>query len=350
MARHQYVIDEEIKSLLPPHTEEEASFLRINLTLYKHCDDLVVLYIESEDKNVLGDGHHREVIALELGISFNTRLIRVADRPAALAWVVRNQMGRRNLVDERRSYFRGKEYQFSRKGSGRPADGKGDAAQVVADRNGVSPRTVRNDDAFAAACDALPEEEKERILSGKSGKSRSQVVKEHKEGQAPILCERCARLGKETPASGCARCQGARRDARKDAIKRKREAKSRASDTVDAHGTAIPKGLLPAWNDPWIGATLETFGVALDSLLQTHAGRELKKRIKYYPFYDLKDFEAGMGFATNYLEQLIEHLKEHRPHAVCPVCNGKKCGHCRQSGLVSQAAYDKIRGKADAHA
>jgi hypothetical protein len=356
--RHQYVIDPEIKGLLPAHSQEEASFLRANMALSKHCDDLVLLHIEDEDKNVLGDGHHREAVAADLGIEYNTRLVEVPDRPSALAWVIRNQLGRRNLTDERRSYYRGKEYLHERKTVGRPADGKlshcetisaGATAKVIAERNGVSPATIHRDADFATACDKLPDDVKEKILNGTLKTSRKKVAE-----QAGTLCERCTRLGQETPKDGCAKCQLARRDAKKAATKKrqekKREAKAQASDTVDAYGTAIPKGLLPAWNDPWIGETLEMLGVSLDKMLTYRPTTGLNKRAKHYPFYDAKDFEAGFGFATNYLQQLIEHLKEFRPVAVCPVCNGKKCGHCRQSGLVPRHAYDRITEKARARA
>ncbi len=211
--RHQYAIDPEIQALLPVPTPEELANLRSLLIGDRHCDDLVVLHIESENANVLGDGHNRETICREEDIAFNTRRVKVADRGAAIQWVIRNQLGRRNLTDERRAYYMGKEYLNAKQPhggqakKGEPTSGSPSrTAEKIAEDHGVSPTTVKTNAAFAAAVDTLPPAEKEAVLSGASGKPKSAIVEQAK----AIHCERCARVG---PVKDCPRCAEARKAA-----------------------------------------------------------------------------------------------------------------------------------------
>ncbi len=257
--KHQYAIDPEIQALLPPLAPDELSNLSALLIGGRSCDDLIVLHIESENKNVLGDGHNRESICRTEDIPFGTRLVNVPDRQGAIAWVIRNQLGRRNLTDERRAYYMGKEYLNAKQPHGGQLP-KGvvtfttpSQAEKIAAEHGVSEKTVRNNAAFAAACDALSEEEKERILSGQSGKTKTKVVNGRK--PALILCQRCKTIGQETPATGCTKCQAerARVKAEKKAKKKKKaEQAAQPSEVIDEFKNPLPKKRLAVWSDPWI--------------------------------------------------------------------------------------------------
>src|SRR5262245_46640544 len=104
-----FVIDQEIESLLGKHTREEYEQLRQNIIVSEHIDPLVVLVIGGKER-VLGDGQTRKEIGDGEGIPYTTVDVEVPDRAAAIQWVIDNQFGRRNLTAERRAYFRGKEY------------------------------------------------------------------------------------------------------------------------------------------------------------------------------------------------------------------------------------------------
>jgi len=95
-----------------------------------------------------------------------------------------NQLARRNLRDEQRSYLRGK-YWEAIKQRGRPAI-KVDkmstflTKEQVAERDDVSDRTVRRDADYAAAVDIVERNvpgARETILAGESGLPKAEVVK-----------------------------------------------------------------------------------------------------------------------------------------------------------------------------
>jgi hypothetical protein len=89
---------------------------------------------------------------------------------AAVNWVIANQLGRRNLTPEQKSYLRGKRYQVEKKAKGRP-DGKlpqneGETAERLATEYGVSPATIARDAEFAEATDTLEDEVRPELTEG----------------------------------------------------------------------------------------------------------------------------------------------------------------------------------------
>jgi hypothetical protein len=354
--QHRFEIDDEIKALLPQHSTEELSHLRSLLVARdKPVDPLTVLEIENEGKKVLGDGHTREIFCREEGIPFSTVLVKVPDRAAAIDWVIRNQLGRRNLTDEMRDYFIGKRYLNERQGHGGERKPEGASAQNehllktserIAEEEGVSAATVKRNAAFAEAVDTIAETQgeaaKQAVLSGQSGQTKAETTA----GKKLVLCERCIRTAPGIGIPDCAACIAlrakAKRDRKKARRKKKAEKGAQPTEVQDAFKNPVPKKRLAAWQDPWIQETFDTLAVALDNLLGARMAAGMNKRAKHYPFFDAKDFCDGYGFATNYIDQLIQHLKELRPAGVCPCCAGKGCGDCRNAGLVPRAVYEKL--------
>ena len=138
-------------------------------------------------------------ICEQAGIAYPTRDVNVPDRKPRLSGLLATSLGKRNLTDERKSYLRGKHYEDARKAHGEPkrfdfGDGeKSDdvidsaarchsdtlgkkTAETVAEKHGVSPRTIHRDAEFTAAVDAKPLKDREKILSGASGLTKKQIV------------------------------------------------------------------------------------------------------------------------------------------------------------------------------
>ena len=65
------------------------------------------------------------------------------------------------------------------------------------------------------------------------------------------------------------------------------------------------------------------------------------KREKHYPFINTKDVADGIGFAMNYLDEVLCHLKKNRPAGVCPECKGEGCATCKMCGMVTREMYEK---------
>jgi N6-adenosine-specific RNA methylase IME4 len=84
-------IDKEFQALIPPLTVEEYKGLEENL-LTNGCLDSLKLWDE-----ILIDGHNRHDICTKNGIEYKTEPLEFADRDAALVWIIRNQLDRRNI-------------------------------------------------------------------------------------------------------------------------------------------------------------------------------------------------------------------------------------------------------------
>jgi len=96
--QHQIRIDEEFKALIPPLSNEERESLEGSIVA-DGCRDSLVLW-----DGVLIDGHHRHEICTRLGIEFNTvEMANLETRNDARLWIIRNQLGRRNLTNYQRA-------------------------------------------------------------------------------------------------------------------------------------------------------------------------------------------------------------------------------------------------------
>ena len=173
-------VDDEFAALIPPLTDEERRQLEANLLADGCCEPLVVW----REEGILLDGHNRYRVCREHHIAFDVRKISLPDRDAAKVWIIRNQLGRRNLTPEQASYLRGLEYEATKQAAHRPPKKGGKSchlktAEALARRHGVAPRTVRQDAAFARAVNLLEAGAapgiKMRVLSG-DGPPKAVVV------------------------------------------------------------------------------------------------------------------------------------------------------------------------------
>ncbi|MDJ0727264.1 MAG: hypothetical protein QNJ38_19365 [Prochloraceae cyanobacterium] len=99
-------IDPEFKSLIIPLTEEERSLLEADL-IEHGCLDPLIVWLE---ENVFLDGHNRHEICSKHNIKYQIKYLSFRDREAAKEWMLKKQLGRRNLTNESLSYYRGQLY------------------------------------------------------------------------------------------------------------------------------------------------------------------------------------------------------------------------------------------------
>ncbi len=159
-------------------------------------------------------------------------------------------------------------------------------------------------------------------------------------------CERKRRVGMELP-SKCPDCAELRKPkGKKKPTKSRAERRAEPSEVVDAFGVVVPKRCKDAFCDPWIQEAIDFLGVTVARFWEMRLADGMNKRKKHYPFFMPKDFIDGVAMAGNTMEQILEHLKEMRPVAVCPACEGKGCGECRESGLVPRELHKKLKAKA----
>lgn len=92
-------IDKEFESLIPPLTDEEFKQLEENIVRDGIRDPLVVWHVPNGD-DILIDGHNRwKIAAKHGGIPFDIKRMNFDLRDDVKAWIIQNQLGRRNVND-----------------------------------------------------------------------------------------------------------------------------------------------------------------------------------------------------------------------------------------------------------
>lgn len=90
-------IDEELKDLLPPLTDEE--FRQLEENCIKEGIRESILVWDRGDDLVIVDGHNRYQIARKHGLKWSHKVMPFKDKDEAKLWIMTNQLGRRNLPD-----------------------------------------------------------------------------------------------------------------------------------------------------------------------------------------------------------------------------------------------------------
>ena len=178
----QLTIDPEFEGKIPPLREEEMKQLEENILA-----DGVVINPLIVWNGVIVDGHNRyRILQQHPEIQFTTYEKEFPDRYAAIAWICKNQLGRRNLTPQQFKYLMGQQYEaekcinFSRgnqytlarqSGTGQNVQcQKGEwTAQRIAREKNTTEKTVRRAGQFSKGVDAAEEAVpviKQEILTG----------------------------------------------------------------------------------------------------------------------------------------------------------------------------------------
>ena len=183
-------IDEEFKNLIAPLQRKEFLQLEENI-LEDGCLNPIITW-----KGYIIDGHNRYNICTKHNISFDTIEKEFSCRDAVIAWICKNQLGRRNISEETRKYLIGKQY-HSEKNVNKITNPKGynqyqknsyepfnscsrhKTAQKIGDENHVTHVTVSKYANFSKALDRLAEKVPEivpKILSGNYKISHNNIL------------------------------------------------------------------------------------------------------------------------------------------------------------------------------
>ena len=175
----QLRIDLEFESRIPPLTDDEFQQLEENIL----ADGVIISPIVVWEGVVI-DGHNRfRIVEKHPHISFTTCERQFENRYEALAWICKNQLGRRNLTFQQKKYLIGKQYDSEKashggdrkseevKSSGQKAHLIADkkTAERIAEENGINEKTVRRAAQYSRAVDLADEVEpgiRKEILSG----------------------------------------------------------------------------------------------------------------------------------------------------------------------------------------
>lgn len=187
LIKNQIIVIPELETLIPPLLDDEYRQLEANI-IKEGCREPLLVWetpahaVRNTDDEtslfVLIDGHNRYSICTKQGIPFRILMKEFSTIEDVRAFMIDNQLGRRNLTPEQTSYLRGQKYLSMKRTSGRPtgnAIGKR-TEEVLAEQFNVSPKTIRTDAEFAKGLDKTSPALKKEILSRKSKVSKKSIV------------------------------------------------------------------------------------------------------------------------------------------------------------------------------
>lgn len=337
----QLQIDEEFKILCPALTDDELRLLRDNIVADGEFREPITVW--KQEKKLL-DGHNRwnvwKNLTDEQRQVIEPPKINVMDfssREEAHNWIITNQLGRRNLSADQKSYLVGKRYEAEKKdkkkslkrgrnNSNSPShqiEGTGETAAKIGKNVGKSKAQVERDAKFAKAVDAIAEnigqEAKQEILNGPKKLAKSKVIEI---AALPADKQQAAfdrAMGRGEPSGGDSfnpEEWGGYEQVEEPVV---------ASDVITEHHL---KEMQAPFRE-----------------VQKHA-TALKKAINKLP-----DGPAGEWCDHNTMQDILAcysnlmgSIKYRKPTAVCGWCNGKKCAHCRHTGVLNKHASDMYEG------
>ena len=176
-------IDPEFQSQIPPLTDDEFKQLEENILKEGKLLSPLIVW-----NNTLVDGHNRyAILQKHPEIYFSTMPLRFENREEAIAWICRNQLGRRNLSPEQKRYllgkqyeaekkaakiFRGNQYTLAKKSGGAHDDNHHSGKKTcdrIAEENGVSRASVLRASHYTRGIDIadnLSPDIKQKVFSG----------------------------------------------------------------------------------------------------------------------------------------------------------------------------------------
>lgn len=109
-----------LRDLIPPLSAEERNQLEINLLSDGVREPLIVWRNPDSENYILLDGHNRYEICTKLNLDFKVQEVKtnLKNIEQAKEWMILNQLGKRNLSENQKSYFRGKQYETEKQSHG----------------------------------------------------------------------------------------------------------------------------------------------------------------------------------------------------------------------------------------
>ena len=192
-------IDPEFQSQIPPLTDDEFKQLEENILKEGKLISPLIVW-----NNTLVDGHNRyAILQKHPEIYFSTMPLPFESREEVLAWICKNQLGRRNLTPEQKKFLIGKQYSVEHRkpgGNGNnqhtaaakktapeelcqidtipPTSAEASIRKQIAERNNVSESYVARSEKFMRGVEIMEQMVpgmQEKILSGQTKVSKADM-------------------------------------------------------------------------------------------------------------------------------------------------------------------------------
>ena len=302
-------IDKEFQSLIPPLSSEERELLEANIVA-DGCRDPIVVW-----QGTVIDGHNRHEICTRLDLHYETVERSFIDRTEIILWMIKNQMGRRNLEDIDRIGLQGRKEELlkpiadvSRK-AGNSLGGKGKSSAKLPTTSKVD---TRKECAKSAGVG-------ERTYD--AGKMILEAVKRGEIDQSEVEAIR----RKEKSISGVAKKikekkQQGIQQAKQDAVEPQQGESAAVSIVKDVLGRDVPLHLREAHRR---ALELMSLGRQLDKI------KAEAIRLTMVPG-DPSGHAQEVEISCKAFKRLIQ---QPRYWTACPRCDGVGCDRCRGNGF-----------------
>jgi hypothetical protein len=320
----ELTVDKEFEALCPKLTEEEERLLTEAIDR-DGCRDAIVTWANHDD--IIIDGYNRYRICCKTGSGFKVKAMTFANRGEVINWIIRNQIGRRNLNEAQRATLAAHLVTAT---VGKSANLQNITATKAAEICNVSPRSVA--DAKKVIANGSPAL-KQAVKQGEVAVSAAAVVadlpkaeqtKAVKNGTvAKVAKERKSKLagGTEFPV---------------DQIEAA-DAQTAKEDQTDSLNGTVPDDLLDVFSQ------CRKWQQAMNAVSQA------KKTVT-----EFKDHRAAMFLDFQELDRLLTqarvNLKFAMPYTECPKCRRKlkkDCPQCKGEGWLNKATFTACASDAD---
>lgn len=186
----ELIIDPEFRDVIPQLSSEEYNTLEDSIKK-EGCRESIITW-----NGIIIDGHNRYNICKKNNIPYNTMesKIKLETREDVIDWMYSNQLGRRNLTDENRTYIIGKQYEVRKKkkednlkqNSPIPQNegsikNETETAKIIAKEQNTSRSTVERAAEYARAVDTVvknvgDDSLKQKILNGEVKINKKDMV------------------------------------------------------------------------------------------------------------------------------------------------------------------------------
>lgn len=161
----------ELKAYIPPLTTEEFGLLEQSI-LQEGCREALILWQKGEEF-ILVDGHNRYEICQKHHITYQTIVKNFENIEEVKMWMISNQLGKRNITEEIKSYLRGLQYKNEKNqyGGNRKSGEQTTNLKTherLAQEHQVSTKTIQRDEQFFEGLELIGKEDKSlqwRILN-----------------------------------------------------------------------------------------------------------------------------------------------------------------------------------------
>lgn len=182
------VIMDELRNLLDLPSDEERKELERNLIEDGGPRDPLVIW---DEENAIIDGHNRYGICKAHDLPYKTVRKSFKDIAQVKEWMLRNQLGRRNLSPVRFTYYMGTLYNLHKQDTGKREKMDETTAEKIGKQFQVSERTVRRAGDEVKGIDAVG-----RVFGAQTVADKIAAIKAKNEEAVSFTKEELAEIGK----------------------------------------------------------------------------------------------------------------------------------------------------------